>query len=711
MHPDFYTGQRMVKPPVVYNAGPAADAGRVHQQRRSGGSLGQVGRPAALLPARRRRLGLHALARTRRRSAPAGSWRRSCRAREHAGRARRATRRSSSSASIQFWGYPTVSPRRRTCSPPSRRRSSTRQNARPDRRDRDAADCSPPPPTSRPHELRTAATATAPSSSAARSPRRAAACRRSSRACRSRPAPGSRGATFLSRTRRARARRLRRRRRSSALALDDGIAAAAATRRPARTSSSRSSSPAAIDGAVGALPGRRPALLPAAGRTRARSRRRASPTARTAGSRWNPAATSIATLHDEGKVSVDAGDRLRQLRPVALHLAPLLGGRRDRRRPAHRLARPLPRRGRHRRQPAAGPLARRRAPAGARDREGAGGDDPGAPTSTPSCTPGLPPHPLESSMLQEAANIGARSASSTDAGLADGRRDRRLESHHLASELGQLHLRAQDARSPTRSRPIPFPHRLAGLAAMIAAGLPLRVVTITSPGHFDTHADQAGDAHERAAADLRLAARLPARPRGARGRRPGADPRLVGVRPPRRRERLGRHRPRLGRDRVPDRHAGHRPADRRRSRASPAASTPTATSIPTADFRAVYSAILEQWLGADANQHPAGRLAPTSGRRCSSEGRCRRGARGGGSCSSPPPPRPPRRPQGLPDPGPGRRRRSSTSPSRAGPSTAGPGDHPVRQLRRGPARPAHAARRRRAHRRHADHRSRATSTT
>jgi uncharacterized protein (DUF1501 family) len=35
-----------------------------------------------------------------------------------------------------------------------------------------------------------------------------------------------------------------------------------------------------------------------------------------------------------------------------------------------------------------------------------------------------------------------------------------------------------------------FPDRLAGLAAMIAAGLPLRCVTMSAPGMYDTHADQ-----------------------------------------------------------------------------------------------------------------------------------------------------------------------------------------------------------------------------
>jgi uncharacterized protein (DUF1501 family) len=42
---------------------------------------------------------------------------------------------------------------------------------------------------------------------------------------------------------------------------------------------------------------------------------------------------------------------------------------------------------------------------------------------------------------------------------------------------------------PTGSNP--FPSRLAGLAAMLAAGLPLRCVAVEAPGMYDTHADQA----------------------------------------------------------------------------------------------------------------------------------------------------------------------------------------------------------------------------
>jgi uncharacterized protein (DUF1501 family) len=38
-----------------------------------------------------------------------------------------------------------------------------------------------------------------------------------------------------------------------------------------------------------------------------------------------------------------------------------------------------------------------------------------------------------------------------------------------------------------------FPKRLAGLAAMLAAGLPVRVVALSAPGSYDTHSDQADD--------------------------------------------------------------------------------------------------------------------------------------------------------------------------------------------------------------------------
>ena len=121
------------------------------------------------------------------------------------------------------------------------------------------------------------------------------------------------------------------------------------------------------------------------------------------------------------------------------------------------------------------------------------------------------------------------------------------------------------------------PQAAPGLAAMVAAGLPLRCVALEATGQYDTHDSQNSRARPGADDDRCVAARLPARPRGPRRRRPRADARLVGVRAARKGERLGRHRPRCGRHRLPDRlarrrHAGGRvpgARDRPRRRRQP----------------------------------------------------------------------------------------------------------------------------------------------
>ena len=136
---------------------------------------------------------------------------------------------------------------------------------------------------------------------------------------------------------------------------------------------------------------------------------------------------------------------------------------------------------------------------------------------------------------------------------------------------------------------------------MIAAGLPLQVVAITSPGHFDTHAAQAAALSDglQLTSDSLLAFQRDLEARGI------ADRVLVHVWSEfgrrAQRERLGRHRPRRGRGRLPDRLAGQR---------QQIGEFPGLTGglddqgnlMPTADFRAVYAALLEQWLGADAHR-------------------------------------------------------------------------------------------------------------
>jgi uncharacterized protein (DUF1501 family) len=212
-------------------------------------------------------------------------------------------------------------------------------------------------------------------------------------------------------------------------------------------------------------------------------------------------------------------------------------------------------------------------------------------------TPGLPPHPLESSILQEAANLGAAFAKSSDPGLAAAG-ETAVSSHHLSSELGTF---AYGLKTPVPypASTDPFPHRLAGLAAMIAAGLPLSTVTITSPGHFDTHASQAATLSSglQLTADSLLSFQRDIEARGVAdrvlvhvwsefGRRPtenasaGTDHGSAGI-------------GMLIGTRVNGQQIGFYPGL--------TSLDPNGNLLPTADFRAVYASILEQWFNADAN--------------------------------------------------------------------------------------------------------------
>jgi uncharacterized protein (DUF1501 family) len=213
--------------------------------------------------------------------------------------------------------------------------------------------------------------------------------------------------------------------------------------------------------------------------------------------------------------------------------------------------------------------------------------------------PGLPAHPLEPSMFQEAANIGALHAQSSDAGLAAAGKVA-LESHRLSSQLGNF---VYGFASPVAypSSADPFPKRLAGLAAMIALGLPVRVATITSPGRFDTHANQANALNN----GLQLTAQsLLAFQRDLEARKI-ADRVLVHVW-----SEFGRRGPEnasAGTDhgsagigfligsQVSGKMIGSHPG------VSGGGLDGQSNLRPTADFRAVYAAILEQWLETDGN--------------------------------------------------------------------------------------------------------------
>jgi uncharacterized protein (DUF1501 family) len=93
---------------------------------------------------------------------------------------------------------------------------------------------------------------------------------------------------------------------------------------------------------------------------------------------------------------------------------------------------------------------------------------------------------VEERMLETLTQLGARRGE--DAALAAA----------TSTILQSARLREQLLPFDGFTSPVPypdgdgdsFPHRLAGLAAMLAAGLPLRCVTVRAPGLYDTHAAQ-----------------------------------------------------------------------------------------------------------------------------------------------------------------------------------------------------------------------------
>ena len=189
---------------------------------------------------------------------------------------------------------------------------------------------------------------------------------------------------------------------------------------------------------------------------------------------------------------------------------------------------------------------------------------------------GIAPHPLEASMLQMAANIGAAHTKSTDPGLKQAGQTA-YDSHHLYYQLGNFKYGFNSPVAyPTLDRSVPEAAGGArGDARRRDAGARRR-----ADGRRTSTRTRARRRRSTATSgsSSRLAARVPARPRGARHRRPRARARVVGVRPPRRRERVGRNRPRRRRHRLPDRLEADRASRSARTRASRAGSTRRGTS-------------------------------------------------------------------------------------------------------------------------------------
>ena len=144
-----------------------------------------------------------------------------------------------------------------------------------------------------------------------------------------------------------------------------------------------------------------------------------------------------------------------------------------------------------------------------------------------------------------------------------------------------------------------FPKRLAGLAAMIASGLPMRVVALTAPGHYDTHSDQADALAQglQLTSDSLLAFQRDLEARGI------ADRVLVHVW-----SEFGRRGAENGSGGTDHGAAGVGFLVGARAKGQMIGEFPDLKSgldddgnvRATSDFRGVYASLLEQWLGMDA---------------------------------------------------------------------------------------------------------------
>jgi uncharacterized protein (DUF1501 family) len=144
-----------------------------------------------------------------------------------------------------------------------------------------------------------------------------------------------------------------------------------------------------------------------------------------------------------------------------------------------------------------------------------------------------------------------------------------------------------------------FPRRLAGLAAMLGAGLPLRVVALSAPGMYDTHDNQPQELADglKLTADSLLAFQRDLEARGL------ADRVLVHVW-----SEFGRRARENGSNGTDHGAAGAGFLIGTRASGRMVGEFPGLESLDrhgnlraTSDFRGLYGALLEQWLGTEAD--------------------------------------------------------------------------------------------------------------
>ena len=207
---------------------------------------------------------------------------------------------------------------------------------------------------------------------------------------------------------------------------------------------------------------------------------------------------------------------------------------------------------------------------------------------------------VQDRMLETLAHLGA--APRADAGLATAGAIT-MEAHRLRTQL----LPFSGDKGITSPVVYPksddsFPQRLAGLAALLAAGLPLRCVALSAPGAYDTHSDQAGALAK--GLDLTAQSLLAfQRDLEARGL---ADNVLVHVW-----SEFGRRAQENGSAGTDHGAAGVGFVIGSQAAGGSVGEFPGLAGAgldddgnvaATSDFRAVYSSLLEQWLGVDAER-------------------------------------------------------------------------------------------------------------
>ena len=205
---------------------------------------------------------------------------------------------------------------------------------------------------------------------------------------------------------------------------------------------------------------------------------------------------------------------------------------------------------------------------------------------------------LETRILDAVGELGAAHMGSRDRAIREVA-SASAQSHRLRRELQGLGAGVGQVPSSYPQATNDFPRRLAGLAAMLSAGLPIRCAALKAPGMYDTHADQADDLSTalKLTADSLVAFQRDLEARGL------ADRVLVHVW-----SEFGRRARENGSDGTDHGAAGLGLLIGSRVHGRMVGEFPglgggldeQGNLRATADFRGVYSAILEQWFDADA---------------------------------------------------------------------------------------------------------------